>query len=173
MPETISQRQHTVKLEEQTFDSSPNLPPRTAAGEAFNHLVVQILLLNSDLLAAGDALAAPAAQTSARWRVLAAVEERPLSVAQIARLWGLARQSVQRIADLLVRDGLAVYQENPSHRRAQLLVLTPKGRSTLCVIQSAQRDWANQLGAAIGEADLRKASAILARVQRVITEQQP
>jgi len=68
---------------------------------------------------------------------------------------------------------LAVYQENPSHRRAQLLVLTPKGRSALCMIQSAQRVWANQLGAEIGETDLRKANAILARVQRVVTEQQP
>jgi hypothetical protein len=28
---------------------------------------------------------------------------------------------VQRLADLLVRDGLAAYQDNPAHRRAKLL----------------------------------------------------
>lgn len=149
------------------------LPPRTSAGEAFTDLVVQILRLSGDLLAAGDALAAPAGQTSARWRVMAAVEERPLTVAQIARLWGLARQSVQRIADLLVQDGLAVYQKNPSHRRAQLLALTPKGLSALCMIQSAQRVWANRLGAEIGEMDLRTASAVLSRMQRAVIEQRP
>jgi DNA-binding MarR family transcriptional regulator len=133
-------------------------------------LVVQVFRLDGLLLAAGDALAGPAGQTSARWRVLAAIEEKPLSVAQIARTWGLARQSVQRVADVLVREGLAEYAENPSHRRAQLLVLTPQGRSALHTIQSAQRVWANALGAEIGEADLRQASAILSRVLRAVAD---
>jgi DNA-binding MarR family transcriptional regulator len=132
--------------------------------------VVQIFRLNGLLLMAGDALAEPAGQTSARWRVLAAVEAKPMSVAQIARAWGLARQSVQRVADVLVQEGFAVYAENPKHRRAQLLVLTAEGRSALRTIQDAQRDWANALGAEIGEADLRQASAILDRVLRVVLE---
>jgi hypothetical protein len=40
----------------------------------------------------------------------------------------LARQGVQRLADVLVRDGLAVYEPNPAHRRAKLLRLTPSRR---------------------------------------------
>lgn len=91
-----------------------------------------------------------------------------MTVAQIARVWGLARQSVQRVADLLVRDELAVYEENPKHRRAQLLALTPKGLSVLRTIQSAQRDWANSLGAEIGEADLHQLNALLARLLRIL-----
>jgi len=149
------------------------IPSRTAAGDAFSALVVQVFRLDGLLLSAGDALAEPAGQTSARWRVLAAVEDEPATVAQIAHRWGLARQSVQRVADVLVRDGLAVYEENPHHRRAQLLVLAPKGRSALRTIQSAQRDWANALGAQIGEADLRQASAILSRVQRAVADHRP
>lgn len=152
MPTTISTRQHPVNRE------------RTGAGEAFTELVVHVIRLDGLLTAAGDALAQPAGQTSARWRLLAAVEGGPATVAQIARAWGLARQSVQRVADVLVREGFAEYRENPGHRRAQLVRLTPRGRSVLRRIQTAQRAWADELGAEIGEADLRRANAILGRV---------
>jgi DNA-binding MarR family transcriptional regulator len=60
----------------------------------------------------GNELAKISGQTSARWRVLVAIENTPASVARISRLMGLARQSVQRIADLLERDGLASFEEN-------------------------------------------------------------
>jgi DNA-binding MarR family transcriptional regulator len=85
-------------------------------------------------------------------------------VAQIARAWWLTRQSVQRVADLLARDGLVTYEENPAHRRAQLVRLTPRGRSALTRIRAAQREWANALGDGIGTNDLRTANRILARV---------
>lgn len=166
MSKNIPQRQYTVKSG--VDDLSAEIPSRTAAGDAFSALVVQIFRLNGLLMDAGDALAEPAGQTSARWRVLAAVEDKPLTVAQIARRWGLARQSVQRVADVLVRDGLSVYEGNPNHRRAQLLVLTPSGRLALRKIQAAQRDWANALGEEIGEADLGQANAILDRVLRAV-----
>lgn len=174
MSNKIPQRQHAVKSgAPDALDASAHVPPRTAAGDAFSALVVQVFQLNGLLLAAGDALAKPAGQTSARWRVLAAVEDAPATVAQIARAWGLARQSVQRVADVLVREGLAVYEENPGHRRAKLLRLTPRGRSALRTIQAAQRVWADALGAEIGEADLRQASTILAPVLRVVMSQHP
>jgi DNA-binding MarR family transcriptional regulator len=134
---------------------------------------VQTFRLNGLLLAAGDALAKPAGQTSARWRVMAAVEDRPMPVAQIARGWGLARQSVQWVADVLVRDKLAIYQENPRHRRAQLLALTPEGRSALHTIQAAQRTWANALGAEIGEAELHQANVILSRLLHLLLNNDP
>jgi DNA-binding MarR family transcriptional regulator len=127
-------------------------------------LAVQVLRLAGMLIDAGDALAAPSGQTSARWRVLAAVEEEPATVATIARALGQARQSVQRIADLLSADGLAAYDDNPDDRRAMLLRLTTRGRATLRTIQSAQRVWADALGVSIGERELRTASVTLARV---------
>ena len=78
---------------------------------------MDVFRLNGLLIAVGDAMAEPSGQTSARWRVLAAIGEAPLTVAQIARAWWLTRQSVQRVADVLVKDGLAAYEANPSHRR--------------------------------------------------------
>ena len=137
---------------------------RSPAGDALSVLAVQVLRLSGILVDAGDRIAGPMGQSSARWRVLAAVEEEPATVAPIARALGQARQSVQRVADLLAESGHAVYRDNPDDRRAMLLDLTTRGRSTLRAIQAAQRGWADALGAEIGERDLRAASSILARV---------
>ena len=99
-----------------------------------SELWIRVFQLNGLFTAAGDALARPAGQTSARWQVMAAIEDAPASVAQIARRLRLTRQSVQRVADLLDRDGLAVYEDNPAHRRAKLLDLTLRGREILAII---------------------------------------
>jgi len=151
--------------------SLDNPPSRTPAGDAFTTLVVQILRLNGHLTAAGDALARPAGQTSARWQVMGVVEHGAATVAQVARALGLARQSVQRIADLLEADGLVEFVPNPADRRAELLRLTAAGRAALRTIQSAQRAWADALGAQVGEEDLRRASEVLGHVAEVVANQ--
>jgi DNA-binding MarR family transcriptional regulator len=155
MDQTLPERQHVV-------NDGP--PARTPAGDALTDLVMQVVRLIRDFTAAGEALARPAGQTLARWLVLEAVQDRPASVAKIARDMHLARQGVQRLADVLVRDGQAAYEPNPAHRRAKLLRLTPEGRSALRTVQAAQVRWADALGAELGEADLRQAGAVLDRV---------
>ena len=155
---SLSRRQDTVNATAASEDR------RTPAGDALSELWVRVFQLDGLFSAAGDALARPAGQTSARWQVMAAIEDGPASVAQIARRLHLARQSVQRVADLLEADGIASYEDNPVHRRAKLLRLTPRGADALRKIQAAQRRWANALGAEIGERDLRQASKVLARV---------
>jgi DNA-binding MarR family transcriptional regulator len=157
MPRKIAERQHTVNGDEAPVS-------RTAAGTAFSHLAVRVFRLNGRLLAAGDALAKPAGQTSARWQVLGVADDAPATVAHISRVMGLTRQSVQRVADVLAREGLAEYVENPSHRRAKLLQLTPRGRAALRRIEAAQARWANALGEEIGEEELRRANEALDRV---------
>jgi DNA-binding MarR family transcriptional regulator len=135
----------------------PRARARTPAGDAFSALVVQILEASGRLLIIGDELAGPAGLTSARWRVLAAVEDVPLHVADVARMLGLARQSVQRVADLLTRERLATFTANPAHRRAKLLRLTPAGHRALAIIAASQHVWANRLGQAIGPARVGRA----------------
>jgi DNA-binding MarR family transcriptional regulator len=157
----MASRQHAVKSK---------ADPRTPAGDALSGLVFRVLRLGGLLTSEGDRLAGPAGQTSARWQVLAAVEHAPSTVAQIARALGLARQSVQRVADLLGREGLIAYDDNPDHARAKLVRLAPRGRAALTAIQTAQRAWADELGAEIGEAELRRAipvlDSVLAALQR-------
>jgi DNA-binding MarR family transcriptional regulator len=154
MAGNVSRRQHAVK------SRSPS-ESRTPAGDALTTLLLQVIRLNRLFTDAGEAIAKPAGQTLARWLVLDAVNEQPATVAQIARNLRLTRQSVQRLADLLVRDGLAVYQDNPRHRRAKLLRITRSGRAALGKIEAAQRTWADALAAEIGEAELRRTSRAL------------
>lgn len=167
MSGSIVKRQHAVKSK-----AAAEAVERTPAAGTLSWLVVQVMQLNGLLTAAGDALAAPAGQTSARWQVLAAVEDAPLSVAQIARAMNLTRQSVQRVADLLVEDGLAAYEDNPAHARAKLLRLTPKGGKALQTIQAGQKVWANALAVQMDEAQLRTASAVLAQLQQALRAQE-
>lgn len=137
---------------------------RSEAGELFSALVVRVFQLEALLAASGDAIAGPLGQSTARWRILAAVEQEPLTVAQIARNWKFARQSVQRVADALARDGLVTYADNPSHLRARLVQLSPDGRRVLKRIQRKQAAWANEAGWAIGARDLAAANDVLARI---------
>ena len=144
-------------------------PPRTAAGDAFTQLVLEVAGLGFLFTAAGESLAALGNQTLARWVILDFVEERPSTVAQIARRRGIARQAVQRVADLLEREGLVVYEANPKHRRAKLLRPTARGRKVLRVISVQQKAWADALGAEIGEAKLRTMTKAIEQIRRAVT----
>jgi DNA-binding MarR family transcriptional regulator len=143
-------------------------PGRSAAGDALTDLVLPIFELNGEFLAAAKDIAEPVGLTPAWWQVLGATLDEPLPVAEIARRvgLGLARQSVQRTADLLVEQGWATYRDNPHHRRAKLLEPTPAGRDTLLRLRAAQHTWSDAVGQEVGTDELR---AALATVRRVIT----
>lgn len=140
----------------------------TPAGAAFTDLVLQVFRLNGLLTVAGDRLSAPAGQTSGRWQVMGCIDETPRTVAAVARIMGLTRQSVQRTADLLVEEGLAEFLPNPEHKRAKLLRLTPEGQRVLTRIEAAQYAWANAIGAALDEETLRGVSRGLGEVTRAL-----
>ena len=117
--------------------------------------------LNGQFLALAEELARPAGLTAAWWQVLGAVLGEPLPVAGVAREMGLARQSVQRVADILVGQGLAEYRDNPAHRRAKLLTPTPAGRVAISRIGPAHEAAAHRLAATLGEEALADAVAAL------------
>jgi DNA-binding MarR family transcriptional regulator len=163
----------TVAGRQQVVNAGGGPPSRTPAGDAFTALLGQVIGLTRRFTTAGEALAKPAGQTLARWLVLETIQDKPATVAQIGRTLHLARQGVQRLADILVRDGLAAYEDNPRHRRAKLLRLTPQGRAALRTIQTAQAAWADALGAKIGDEDLRQASILLDRVLQAVASHAP
>ncbi|WP_207958255.1 MarR family winged helix-turn-helix transcriptional regulator [Streptomyces sp. YIM 98790] len=109
-----------------------------------------VFRLNGQFLSVAEELARPAGLTAARWQVLGAVLRTPLPVAGIARAMGITRQSVQRIADLLVSHGWAAYQPNPAHRRAKLLAPTEAGRAAVARIGPGHAAFAARLSGAMG-----------------------
>ncbi|HXY76691.1 MAG TPA: MarR family transcriptional regulator, partial [Steroidobacteraceae bacterium] len=98
---------------------------RTPVGDAVTNLVLDLFRLNNLLLTAGDRLVAELGLTSARWEILGALAaaDHPQPVAWLARDMGANRQNVQRIINDLEKAGLVVFEPNPHHRRAQLVVL--------------------------------------------------
>ncbi len=91
--------------------------------EVVNGIVLHIFKLNGYFIKAADCLTKGSDLTSARCQVLGTGLHEQHTVAAIARNMGLAHQSVQRIADILVIEGLAEFLPNAAHRRAKLLSL--------------------------------------------------
>ena len=120
---------------------------RTPAGEAVTSFILDLFRLNGLLLNAGDRLVARVGLTSARWQILGAIvsAERPQPVAWLARDLGANRQNVQRIINDLHDEGIVAFEANPHHRRAQLVVLTDKGRQTYDAAMRLQVPWVDGL----------------------------
>ncbi|MGB6535410.1 MAG: MarR family transcriptional regulator [Xanthobacteraceae bacterium] len=94
-------------------------------------IVADIYELAGRLRDYGEAIARTVGQTQARWQVMSAACGRPHTIPQIARVLGVTRQNVQRIADLLVAEGAAEYRDNPDHRASPHLILTRRGAAAL------------------------------------------
>lgn len=133
----------------------------TAEAAAATDLILEVFRLNGLLLAAGDRLTADLGLTSARWQVMGAIAEGPLTVAAIGRRMGLTRQAVLRVANDIARQGFAAFADNPDHKRAKLLGLTDQGRNALAEVTRRQIAWSNDLAEGLALPALRDALAPL------------
>ncbi len=127
--------------------------------ELLNEFVLKVFRLNGRLLDAADRLTEGSGLTAARWQVLGAVLREPLTVAAAARSMGLARQSVQRLADVLVEEGLCKFLPNPAHQRSKLLAPTQRGWKAIDQIRPGVMAWARRVCALVGEDTVTRASA--------------
>ena len=139
--------------------------PHTKGGKAFTQLVLETFRFNGRLLAAGDRLSKPAGLTSSRWQILGAIEGQSNSVAQIARKMGLARQNVQRIANVLKQEGIVEYLPNPDHQRAKLVCLTERGRKAAKELARRQEAWANEIASRVSVSEIRDALEVLRKLR--------
>lgn len=104
-----------------------------------------VFTLNGLLLDAGESIAKPLGLSVAKWHVLGRANYKDRTVAQIARYIGVTRQSVQRIANDLERDGLVEFTPSPSDARTQLVTLTDEGRHLLDRLYTADKLWSETL----------------------------
>ena len=146
---------------------------RSDNGAAFTELTLEVFRLNGRLLQVGDELVKPVGLTSSRWQILGVVEHAPASVAHVAREMELTRQSVQRTADLLAADGMVEYTDNPHHRRAKLMKITPRGREALDYVEERQVTWTDQVGGEHSLEDLRTAVTVLRRIRESLEQYTP
>jgi len=147
---------------------------RTPAGAALTDLILDLFRLTSRMLAAGDRLVADLGLTSARWQVLGAIvgADRAQPVAWLARDLGAHRQNVQRIINDLHQEGLVAFEANPHHRRAQLVILTEKGKRAFEAAMNLQAPWVNSLSDGVAVKDIETVRRVVTAVRKKLEGQE-
>ncbi|MGA4400340.1 MarR family winged helix-turn-helix transcriptional regulator [Ralstonia nicotianae] len=144
----------------------------TLAGAALSGLILDLFRLNSQVLTAGDRLVADLGLTSARWQILGTVNavDRPQPVAWLARDMGANRQNVQRIVNDLEKEGLVAFEANPHHKRAQLVVMTEKGKQAYGAAMQLQTPWINGLAKGLAVEDIKTMHKVIAALRVKLDE---
>jgi DNA-binding MarR family transcriptional regulator len=152
---------------------------QNSTADGLTDLILTMFRTNNLTLTWGDRLVSPLGLTSARWQILEAIvrAERSQPVAWLARDLGANRQNVQRIANDLMSEGLISLEPNPHHKRARLIVLTPKGQQTyeaaLGLYYPLVGAMAEGLSAQDVAAAQRVMSALRAKLEKFADEDEP
>ncbi|MEC5323982.1 MULTISPECIES: MarR family winged helix-turn-helix transcriptional regulator [unclassified Aurantimonas] len=138
--------------------------------EETGQLIFEILRLHGRLVGAGDALVSSLGLTSARWQLLGTIVGggRALTVSDIARSLGQSRQSVQRLVNELVSEGIVQMAPNPGHRRAPLLSLTRQGAEIYERAEASRLPWTAKLSEALEAFDIGAAAKTLATLRAAL-----
>jgi DNA-binding MarR family transcriptional regulator len=78
---------------------------------------------------------------------------------------GMARQSVQRIADLLAEARLVRFEPNPDHRRSPLLRTTEEGSRLRERLERQLRGWEQTVEELVEAEDLETALVVLRAIR--------
>ena len=133
-------------------------------------IVADVFELAGSFREFGDSIAGKVGQTQARWQVLSAASTGDKTVPQIARRLGYARQSVQRVADLLVADEIVQYVPNPDHQRSPLVRLSGKGERQLRKLTAAADHMHRQLARGFDPNELAVALRVLRKLRDSVTK---
>ena len=88
-------------------------------------------------------------------------DEGPQTVPALARSFQLERQSVQKIADQLLENGLIERIHNPAHARSLLLKLTKQGESAFTKIRTREQENLKKVGRTLSKSDIQAATRVL------------
>jgi DNA-binding MarR family transcriptional regulator len=143
-----------------------------APTDPLSRFALSIFKVYGLLMQNGDRMTRSIGQSSARWQVLGRAGYQPQTVAQMARDMGHARQSVQRVADVLAREGLVVYKDNPTDRRAKLVELTPQGIEVLMAIYALNEKWSQHIMAKLDPEQLSQIADALENIGDMLESNQ-
>jgi DNA-binding MarR family transcriptional regulator len=135
---------------------------------AFRRFTRAVFAAQAAVLRHGDTANAPIGQSSARWRVLRAIDDGHTSVAAAARFMGSSRQSVQRLADALIDEGLVEAEGQGDDRRLKLLRLTAEGQRVHDALEANFDTWADRLLTHVGADELAAVSQGLEQITYIV-----
>jgi DNA-binding MarR family transcriptional regulator len=105
-------------------------------------------------------------QTTAEWGLLRSLDEKgPMTVAALARSRPVARQWIQKLANQLEKQRLIEFVDNPDHKRAKLMRITPAGRKLLQRIGGAFDQWTGEMKKDFDERAVRVALKLLRKLR--------
>jgi DNA-binding MarR family transcriptional regulator len=144
--------------------------PRSRDQPLLGELLNEIAYTYFPLRAAGDALTARFGQTTAEWGLMRTLDERgPMTVAALARSRPVARQWILRLANQLAGDGLIEFVNNPDHKRAKLMRITPRGKTLLRRIGAASETWVGEMKSDFDERAVRVTLEMLRKLRDRLT----
>ncbi|MPW28264.1 MarR family transcriptional regulator [Agarivorans sp. B2Z047] len=113
-------------------------------GEIFTKIVLEIFKVSGLFNTEGDRMSEEFGLSSARWKIMGAIEKSDvrITVPEIGRAMGQSRQASQRIVDVMAKDGLIKFIDNPSHKRAKHVTLTGEGKRIYDLLDTKQALWA-------------------------------
>jgi DNA-binding MarR family transcriptional regulator len=132
-------------------------------------LILEIRAAFRALRAFSDAMNQARGVTAARRAVMEFLAGHgPDTVPQIAEAKSVSRQHVQTNADELVAQGLAVWSDNPAHRRSRILALSPLGARVFDDIRREEDSYLDQVGAGMNPADIDAGRRALQDLRRAL-----
>lgn len=138
----------------------------TQSGHVLTEVILQSFKYSGLLTVVGDQLTKEFCLSSARWKILGALarSDKPLTVAQISRVMGQTRQSVQRLVDIMQQQDLLSFIDNPKHKTAKLVNMSSSGLSIFQQLEQKQIIWVNQLASELDATDLKTTLNMLERL---------
>lgn len=122
---------------------------------AIDRVIGETFRLYGAVVAAGDVITRPFGLSSARWQVMGAIEATEgATVSALAREVGVTRQSVRRIVSEMTAEGYLQLIENPSHRRARIVVMTRQGWRAYDAVTAAWKATAERMDRCFGRDQL-------------------
>jgi DNA-binding MarR family transcriptional regulator len=147
--------------------------------DPISRLALHIFRTQQSLSSVGDDLTSPWGMTSAKWKVLGAVElsDAPPTASGIGRTMGMTRQAATKQIRMLVDHGLLIPRDNPLDARAAVYTLSTEGKATYDAISAAWAKRIKDIQASINHSDILAAMNLLAqlvadleRVKPIVTQ---
>jgi DNA-binding MarR family transcriptional regulator len=143
----------------------------TAAGEAMQALMLEIIATFFLLRAAGKQIGAVTATDGGYWGVLRSLKlEGAQTVPQIARSRPVSRQHIQKLANEMMADGVIEWIDNPAHQRSKLLRLTTKGETVFQEMTERIAQAAEDLALNMDTAELQASVRVLRQLSKKLKQ---
>lgn len=129
---------------------------------ALDELIWANTTLHFRLAAVAQELHQEGEQSAGRRSLLRSLaREGPATVPQLARSRPVSRQSMQKLANDMLREGLVEFFENPDHQRSKLLRITPLGEQLLAQMNAREVKLGQWLAEELSENEIRTATSVV------------